>query len=170
MYRPGSLYGLSTVVPALLNQKAHIEREWIRIDILKLAALLVIVTGLLSMHAAIAQTEDLGDGYQHHGVATPVSTDRGIVATVDGDGTPVALVWLYDHRAGYALLMIDATTGETQQFPTPWEGTWWAPFSSLLASNNCYYTLFGNHFVECFCYISVVKPVIPVKKRTCSVQ
>ncbi|MFP3904929.1 MAG: hypothetical protein ACLFWB_11860 [Armatimonadota bacterium] len=100
------------------------------------------------MHAGTAQTEDLGDGYKDHGVGAPVSTSRGIVATVDGDGTPVALVWLYDHRHGYALLMIDATTGETQQFQTPWDGDWYGPFSSMLASNNCYYTHFGSHFVE----------------------
>ena len=46
----------------------------------------------------------------HHGVATPISSSRGTVATVDGEGRNAVLLWLFDHRGGYALLMIDAET------------------------------------------------------------
>ena len=54
---------------------------------------------------------DLGNGLIDHGVASPLSNHRGIVATVDGNGRNVALVWLFDHRGGYAILVIDATVG-----------------------------------------------------------
>jgi len=69
--------------------------------------------------AALAVTEDMGNGFLHHGVATPVSNHRGTVATVDGEGRDVVLVWLFDHRGGYALLMIDAATGNSEEFPVP---------------------------------------------------
>lgn len=93
-------------------------------------------------------SEDLGHGYRHHGVATPVSNHRGTVATVDGDGRNVVLVWLFDHRGGYALLMIDAETGASEQFPMPFEPGGDCPYSSILSSRNKYYTHFNNHFVE----------------------
>ena len=59
-----------------------------------------------------AATEDLGNGFAHHGVATPVSNHRGIVATKDGDGRDIVLAWLMDHRGCYELLLIDAETGK----------------------------------------------------------
>ena len=96
-------------------------------------------------------TTELGNGYSHHGVATPVSNHRGTVATVDGDGRNVALVWLYDHRGGYAILMIDAETGDSEQFSRPFatdEGFNDCPFASILSSRNKYYTHFSNHFVN----------------------
>ena len=46
---------------------------------------------------ALAATEDLGNGFLHHGVATPVSNHRGIVATVDGEGRDVVLARLARH-------------------------------------------------------------------------
>ena len=97
---------------------------------------------------AAAATEDLGNGFYHHGVATPVSNHRGTVATVDGQGRNVVLLWLYDHRGGYALLLIDAETGKSEQFPMPfaWGGD--GPFASILSSNNKFYTHFGRHFCE----------------------
>ena len=95
---------------------------------------------------AVAQTKDLGKGVLDHGVATPVSNHRGTVATVDGDGKPVALSWLMDHRTGYCLLMLDLTTGKAEQFPTPWKGD--SPFASILSSQNRYYTHCGSWFVE----------------------
>ena len=55
-----------------------------------------------------SNTEAMGNGFFHHGVATPVSNHRGTVVAVDGEGRNVVLIWLYDHRGGYALLMIDA--------------------------------------------------------------
>ena len=74
---------------------------------------------LLFTQAAHGLTEDLGNGFMHHGVATPVSNHRGTVATVDGEGRNVILVWLFDHRGGYALLMIDAETGASNEYPVP---------------------------------------------------
>ncbi|MBI5692704.1 MAG: hypothetical protein HZC55_21715 [Verrucomicrobia bacterium] len=90
----------------------------------------------------------LAGGFTDHGVATPLSQHRGMVATVDGSGRDVMLVWLYDHRGGYALLMIDALTGRTEQFATPYPWAGDGPFASLLSSRNRYYTHFGSHFSE----------------------
>jgi len=95
-----------------------------------------------------AATRDLGGGFRDHGVATPLSQHRGMVATVDGAGRDVMLVWLYDHRGGYALLMIDAETGATRQIATPYPWAGDGPFASLLSSRNRYYTHFGSHFSE----------------------
>ena len=75
--------------------------------------LITVSLAALPLTAALAATEDLGNGFLHHGVATPVSNHRGTVATVDGRGRNVVLVWLFDHRGGYALLLIDAETGKT---------------------------------------------------------
>jgi hypothetical protein len=93
-------------------------------------------------------TEDLGNGFLHHGVATPVSYPRGIVATVDGEGRDVVLVWLFDHRGGYALLMIDAETGESEEYPVPFPPGGDCPYASILSSRNRFYTHFNSHFVE----------------------
>jgi len=57
-------------------------------------------------------------------------------------------VWLFDHRGGYALLMIDAATGESRQFPTPFPPGGYCPYASILAGNNRYYTHFNSHFAE----------------------
>lgn len=113
------------------------------------SAVLVLVTVLaLAMSAGFAATEDLGNGFQHHGVATPVSNHRGIVATVDGEGRNVLLVWLYDHRGGYALLLIDAETGKAEQFPMPFPPGGDGPFASILSSANKFYTHFNSHICE----------------------
>ena len=93
-------------------------------------------------------TESLGNGFFHHGVATPISNHRGIVATCDGDGRNVVLIWLYDHRGGYALLLIDAETGESHEFPMPFTPGHDGPFASILSSRNRYYTHFNSHFCE----------------------
>lgn len=95
-----------------------------------------------------AASEDLGGGFMHHGVATPVSNHRGTVATVDGTGRNVALVWLFDHRGGYALLMLDAATGESVEYPMPFPPGGDCPYSSILSSRNRFYTHFNSHFVE----------------------
>ncbi len=97
---------------------------------------------------APAATEDLGGGFLHHGVATPVSNHRGTVATVDGDGRNTVLVWLLDHRGGYALLMIDAETGAGREFPMPFRPGGDCPYASILSSGNKFYTHFNSHFVE----------------------
>jgi hypothetical protein len=89
-----------------------------------------------------------GSGFVDHGVATPVSNHRGIVATVDGQGRAVVLVWLFDHRGGYALLMLDADTGESREIPIPFPYGGDCPYSSILSSRNRFYTHFNSHFVE----------------------
>jgi hypothetical protein len=91
---------------------------------------------------------DLGNGFTDHGVATPVSNHRGTVVTMDGQGRDVALVWLFDHRGGYALLLIDAETGDSEQYPTPFPPGGDCPYASLLSSRNRYYTHFNSHFAE----------------------
>jgi len=115
---------------------------------LKLVALVGMLLIVLSAEAAFAATEDLGNGFFHHGVATPVSNHRGTVATVDADGRNVVLVWLFDHRGGYALLMIDAETGQSEQVPTPWAHGGDCPYSSILSTGNKFYTNFDSHFCE----------------------
>lgn len=97
---------------------------------------------------ASAETEDLGKGFLHHGVATPVSNHRGTVATVDGEGRDVVLVWLFDHRGGYALLSIDAETGDGDEIPMPFPPGGDCPYASILSSKNKFYTHFNSHFVE----------------------
>lgn len=100
------------------------------------------------MTPAFSETEDLGGGFLHHGVATPVSNHRGIVATVDGEGRNVVLVWLFDHRGGYALLLIDAETGKSEEFPVPFPPGNDCPYASILSSKNKFYTHFNSWFVE----------------------
>jgi len=96
----------------------------------------------------VSTTEELGNGFFHHGIATPISNHRGTVATVDGEGRNVVLLWLFDHRGGYALLMIDAETGKSDEFPMPFPPGGDCPFASILSSGNKFYTHFNNYFVE----------------------
>jgi hypothetical protein len=104
---------------------------------------------LLSIsHGVQAQSKDLGEGFMDHGVATPISNHRGTVATKDGEGRDIVLVWLYDHRGTYALLLIDAETGKAEEFPTPFPWAGDAPFASVLSSANRFYSHYGTHFVE----------------------
>ncbi|MBN2308187.1 MAG: hypothetical protein JXR94_04405 [Candidatus Hydrogenedentes bacterium] len=114
----------------------------------RLAVLAVVLAVAFAARTASAATEDLGNGFRDHGIATAVSNHRGTVATVDGDGRNVVLVWLFDRTGGYALLMIDAATGKSEQHPTPWNHSGDCPYSSILSSGNKYYTQFNNHFCE----------------------
>jgi hypothetical protein len=95
-----------------------------------------------------AGTQDLGNGFRFHGVATPVSNHRGTVATADGAGRNVVLVWLLDHRGGYALLVVDAATGETQEVPVPFPSKGDCSYASILSSRNLLYTHYASHFAE----------------------
>jgi len=108
---------------------------------------LVALTAMVVTLMADAESRDLGSGFMDHGVATPISNHRGTVTTVDGDGNPVVLSWLMDHRGGYCLLMLDLTTGEAEQFATPWR-IHDSPFAAILSSQNRYYTHCGNWFTE----------------------
>ncbi len=93
------------------------------------------------------ESKDLGHGFVDHGVATPNSCHRGVVATVDGDSKPVVLAWLMDHRGTYALLWIDVTSGNAREFPVPFPlGD--SPFASILSRKNKFYSHFGSHFIE----------------------
>ena len=114
----------------------------------RLLILVIVVGGILSARGASAATEDLGNGFLHHGVATPVSNHRGTVATVDGEGRDVVLVWLFDHRGGYALLMLDAETGDSEEFPVPFPPGGDCPYASILSSKNEFYTHFNSNFCE----------------------
>ncbi len=107
-----------------------------------------LLTIILSTASLIpATSQDLGNGFFDHGVTAPVSNHRGVVATVDGNGRNVVLVWLFDHRGGYGLQMIDAETGRSEHFPMPFPAGD-AVYSSLLSSKNKFYTLFKSNFVE----------------------
>jgi hypothetical protein len=112
------------------------------------AALPAVLVSACVVGAAVGATEDLGNGFLHHGVATPVSNHRGTVATADGNGRDVVLVWLFDHRGGYGLLLIDAATGKSETYPTPFPPGGDCPYASILSSGNKYYTHFNSHFVE----------------------
>ena len=118
---------------------------------MSLAAFLAIAT--LSMapllafrRPAGAGTRDFGDGFARHGVAAPVSRARGVAATVDGDGRPIVLAWPMDHRGCGSILVIDVTSGRTDQIPTPF-GMASTPFAVLLSTRNRFYSYFDK-FVE----------------------
>jgi hypothetical protein len=103
---------------------------------------------LLLLCSFIAASQDLGNGFSYHGVATPYSHPRGIVATVDSNGHDVVLIWLFDHRGGYALLLFDSETGKSEEFPVPFPPGGDCPYASILSSGNRFYTHFNSHFVE----------------------
>lgn len=114
----------------------------------KLMMCAVVVLAGLAARPAMGATENLGNGFLHHGVATPVSNHRGTVATVDGEGRNVVLVWLFDHRGGYALLMIDAETGASEEFEMPFPPGGDCPYASILSTKNKFYTHFNSYFCE----------------------
>ena len=114
----------------------------------RLTAVVAVLALFGLVRPVLAATEDLGNGFRHHGVATPFSNHRGTVATVDGEGRNVVLVWLYDHRGCYALLLIDAETGKADEIPIPFPIGGDCPFASILSSGNKFYTHFNGHFGE----------------------
>jgi hypothetical protein len=103
---------------------------------------------LIFTSSALGASKDLGNGFRDLGVAAPISQHRGLVATTDGAGHNVVLLWLMDYRGGYALLMLDAQTGKAEQFAMPFDQGGDSPFASILSSANKFYSHFGNHFVE----------------------
>ncbi len=112
--------------------------------------ILVVIFLLVSCRKKEPQTglpQEGEKGFVDHGVASPVSNHRGIVATVDGSGKNVVLVWLFDHRGSYALLMIDAETGNSEMFRVPFAPAD-AVYSSILSSDNKFYTFFNSYFLE----------------------
>ncbi len=113
---------------------------------------------------SIGTKTDENNGFLDHGVAVRVSNHRGTVATVDKHGRNVVLVWLFDHRGGYALLLIDAETGHSEEIPMPFPPGEDCPFSSLLSGRNRFYTQFNSHFTEfdvarrAFTFVQVTTP------------
>ncbi len=98
-----------------------------------------------------AASKDPGDGFRDHGVAVPISNERGTALAVDGEGRKVLLVLLMDHRGGHGLLMFDVATGKAEQYPMPFPppgASVDSPYASLLSSGNKLYTHFGNRFAE----------------------
>ncbi len=126
--------------------------------------LALLVCWALPSGVGCAPDQDSAAGFTDHGIAAPFSISRGTVATTDGAGRDVVLVWLSDHRGGYALLMVDAETGRGEQFPMPFDQRGDTIYFSLLSSRNRLYTLFGDHFVEfdptqrAFTFQSPVRP------------
>jgi hypothetical protein len=113
---------------------------------MRLSLLLVALISLSTVQAQPA-TKDLGQGFFDHGVATPSSCHRGAVATADGQGRPLFLAWLMDHRGCYALLSIDVDAGKSTEHPVTFPlGD--SPFASILSSRGKFYSHFGSHFVE----------------------
>ncbi len=110
--------------------------------------LIALATSFAFVDPVRGASKDLGNGFRDHGVAAPISQHRGVVATVDGAGHNVVLLWLMDHRGGYALLLLDGQTGKADQFPMPFDQGGDSPYASLLSSANKFYTHYGNHFVE----------------------
>ena len=116
--------------------------------LLPMLAVLGLVLLILMSSPAPAASVDLGNGFMDHGVATPNSSHRGIVATVDGEGRNVVLMWLLDHRGCASLLVVDLETGDSHQRTIPFHPRSDSPFASILSSKNRYYTHFASHFLE----------------------
>jgi hypothetical protein len=88
---------------------------------------------------------DLGNGFLDHGVAVPIASSRGTVATEDDKGNNIILTWLFDLQDTYSLLMIDTEREKAEQFFLPFTGN---SYTSILSSNNRYYTHFKGRFIE----------------------
>lgn len=97
---------------------------------------------------ATCKPRDLGNGFQDHGVAVPISSTRGVVAASDGAGRDVVLTWLADCQGCTALLILDVDSGKSETYPMPFPPEGNAPFCLLLSSANRFYTHFHKHLVE----------------------
>ena len=98
--------------------------------------------------AQAGQSQAQAAGFVDHGIPTPVAQTRGVVSTVDQSGQDVILTWLQDWRGGYAILMVNAETGASQQFDVPFKPDGDEPSAIYLSSKNRLYTLFNSQFVE----------------------
>lgn len=98
--------------------------------------------------AQAGQSQAQAAGFVDHGIPTPVAQTRGVVSTVDQSGHDVILTWLQDWRGGYAILMVNAETGASQQFDVPFKPDGDEPSAIYLSSKNRLYTLFNSQFVE----------------------
>jgi len=107
----------------------------------------ICVGGILGGGTTLGAKTSGKAGFTDHDVAAPVSRARGVTAAVDGEGKPVVLVWMFDHRACKSMLVIDAETGETQEYATPRTRTD-SPFAVLHSSDNKFYSQFGATFLQ----------------------
>lgn len=98
--------------------------------------------------AQAGQSQAQAAGFIDHGIPTPVAQTRGVVSTVDQSGQDVILTWLQDWRGGYAILLVNAETGASQQFDVPFKPDGDEPSAIYLSSKNRLYTLFNSQFVE----------------------
>lgn len=98
--------------------------------------------------AQAGQSQAQAAGFVDHGIPTPVAQTRGVVSTVDQSGQDVILTWLQDWRGGYAILMVNAETGASQQFDVPFKPDGDEPSAIYLSSKNRLYTLFNSQFIE----------------------
>ena len=98
--------------------------------------------------AQAGQSQAQAAGFVDHGIPTLVAQTRGVVSTVDQSGQDVILTWLQDWRGGYAILMVNAETGASQQFDVPFKPDGDEPSAIYLSSKNRLYTLFNSQFVE----------------------
>lgn len=121
---------------------------WVLESMIYVFIVLQIVTLMVFPAYAASSRIDIGNGFIDHGVASPFSQHRGVVATVDDKGVNVVLIWLMDYRGCYALLMINAENGESEEFPIPFEPNGYSPYSTILSSSNKLYTLFNSYFLE----------------------
>ncbi len=110
--------------------------------------LFVASIALLLVTSIAWSSTNLGNGFYDHGVVAPYSQRRGIVSTVDNQGKNIILMWLMDFRGCYELLKIDALTGKTEEFTTPFSPDGDAPYTSILSSQNKFYAHFNSHFIE----------------------
>src|SRR5512135_1674150 len=101
-------------------------------------SMLLVALVCLKTAPALSATKDLGQGFFDHGVATPSSCHRGAVATADGQGRPIFLAWLMDHRGSYALLSVDVEAGTADEHPVTFPlGD--SPFASILSRGGKFY-------------------------------
>jgi hypothetical protein len=68
---------------------------------------------------SIACGETSETGFTDHGVAVPFSTHRGVIAAEGNPGEALVLIWLYDQRGCYGLLIVEPDTGRSQELATP---------------------------------------------------
>lgn len=83
-----------------------------------------------------------------HGTISPTATAGwyGIICTQDKDGTPLILVHLWEGSGQRSLLLINAITGDSEQFPLP-GGNGAGGFSTFLTRERYFCTTIADRFV-----------------------
>lgn len=116
------------------------------------AAVMLCLMSTLLLHGLAQAAGDLLE-FTDLGIASAVSESRGAIATIDAEGNPLVLALAMDQFGGAAyrtsLLIIDTTTGKTEQYWHPSQSQANGPaYSLMLASTGRLYSTFGTHFVE----------------------